>query len=199
MTWTHSLLDIFLYNVPLDVKEVLDIGCGRGIVGALLRIYREPQTIVGIDIFDPYLDFCRRSGVYDRLVKHDLRNTPLPFKTDHFDLSVALEVVEHLPKTDGMKLLEEMERVSKHVIVSTPNRNFVQSGYDENPHQTHMSKWTVSDLSRRGYRVLGAGGLMLFGREVRYLSYALGRLTLPFPRLSSYLLGVYLKTQFGRR
>ena len=198
MTWTHSFLDLFLHFVPRDLESVLDAGCGRGIVGALARIYREPNRVVGIDGFDPYLQFCRRTGMYDQLIEHDLRKFPLPFKSDEFDLATSLEVIEHLPKEDGVRLLEELERVSRMVIVSTPNRFFRQDPYDDNPFQSHISRWRVSDFFGRGYSVYGAGGLLILGKEIPMLSYALARFTIPFPRLSGTLLCAYSRTSHRR-
>ena len=188
VTWIHSFLDLFLHFVPTGLESVLDAGCGRGIVGALVRIYREPNRVVGIDAYDPYLQFCRRTGMYDQLIEHDLRKAPLPFKSNEFDLATSLEVIEHLPKADGVRLLEELERVSRIVIVSTPNRFFKQDPYDDNPFQSHVSRWKVGDFVRRGYSVYGAGGLLILGKEIPILSYALGRFTIPFPRLSGTIL-----------
>ena len=197
MTWIHSFLDLFLYLVPKGLDSVLDAGCGRGIVGALARIYRKPSRVVGIDAFDPYLQFCKRTGMYDQLIKHDLRKAHLPFKSAEFQLATSLEVIEHLSKDDGIRLLEELERVSRMVIVSTPNRFFRQEPYDKNPFQSHISRWTVSDFTRRGYSVYGAGGLLFLGREIPILSYALGRLTIPFPWLSGTILCAHSRSPTG--
>ena len=188
MTWPHPFLDIFLHLVPLEVKNVLDIGCGRGIVGALIRIYREPDKIVGVDAFEPYISFCRKTGQYTELLNLDVRTASLPFSNDEFDLGTALEVIEHMPRADGARLLDELERVSKLVVVSTPNRFFRQGSYDENPFQQHRARWTVNDFVQRGYSVYGAGGFLFFGRELGLLSYALSRITILLPRLSGTIL-----------
>lgn len=199
VTWTHPFHEIFLRCVPKDVESVLDVGCGRGIVGALLKIYRKPQRIVGVDIFGPYLDFCKETGIYTQLIQHDLKLTPLAFGPSEFDLSVALEVLEHLPKPDGRNLLNELERVSKRVIVSTPNHHVHQSSYDGDAHQQHLSRWTVTDFRKRGYSVIGVGDLMVFGRELPYLSYVLGRTTLLLPALSSIIMAVHSEGQARHR
>ena len=193
VTWTHTFLDVFLHYVPKNITSVLDAGCGRGIVGCLIKIYREPRRIVGIDAFDSYLDFCGKLGVYTDLRKIDLRTSSLPFEDKEFDLSVSLEVIEHLPKESGQAFLDELERVSKQVIISTPTRYFHQDPYDQNMFQKHVSKWSVQDLKTRGYTVRGVGGLMIFGHELAYVSYALGRLTLFTPKLSSSILAMYPK------
>ncbi len=86
VTWTHIFLDVFLHYVPKKVRAVLDAGCGRGLVGSLLRTYRVPERIVGLDLFDPYLDFCRRLGIYSEVRRHDLTRTPLPFDDESLTL-----------------------------------------------------------------------------------------------------------------
>jgi SAM-dependent methyltransferase len=193
ITWTHPFLEFFLNRVPLSISNALDVGCGRGIIGSLLRIYREPNRIVGLDMFDPYLDFCKKLGVYTEVIKHDLSRPPLPFRDDEFDLSVALEVIEHLRREDGVSLLTELERVSRTVIITTPNRYYIQSAFDRNPHQKHLSRWTTGDLKKRGYSVFGVGNLMVFGHEFKPISYALGRITIPLPYISGTIMGVYSK------
>jgi 2-polyprenyl-3-methyl-5-hydroxy-6-metoxy-1,4-benzoquinol methylase len=193
VTWTHAHLEFFLSRVPLSISTALDVGCGRGIIGSLLRIYREPSRVVGLDMFDPYIDFCKKLGVYTELIKQDLRKPPLPFRDNEFDLSVAFEVIEHLRKEDGASLLRELERVSRTVIISTPNHYFHQSEYEGNPYQEHLSRWTTSDLKKRGYSVFGVGGLLLFGHEIKHISYVLGRITIPLPYISGTIMGVYSK------
>jgi len=179
--------------VPRRVASAIDIGCGRGITGALLRIYRNLDTLVGVDIYDPYLEFCKKLSIYDEVVKLDLRAHPLPFEDNQFDLSVSLEVLEHLLKDDGLALLDELERISRVVIVSTPNKFFHQPPFDNNPSQRHLSLWRVRDFRQRGYTVFGVGGLQILGKEFGYLSYALGGLTASVPRLSTTLMAIRSK------
>src|SRR2546425_869065 len=62
VTWTHPALPMILSMIPEDTDSLVDIGCGRGIVGALCRIYRRPTHLVGVDAYKPYLQFCERLG-----------------------------------------------------------------------------------------------------------------------------------------
>jgi hypothetical protein len=95
-----------------------------------------------------------------------------------------------LSKDAGAVLLDELERIARRVIVTTPNLFFEQAEYDGNPHQAHRSLWRVRDFRRRGYRVYGVGGMKVFGRTVRYVSSAGGPSTRYIPTLSSLLLCV---------
>ena len=51
-------------------RDVLDIGCGTGLCGPLLREYA--ARLVGIDLSAKMLDQARERGVYDELVKSEL-------------------------------------------------------------------------------------------------------------------------------
>jgi SAM-dependent methyltransferase len=189
VTWTHPFLDAVVHFLPGDVGRVVDIGCGRGIGGALGRVYRNPQTLVGVDAFRPYLESLRQLHVYSDLVRLDLSRTPrLPFRPQSFDVGLALEVIEHLPMAEGKALLADLKETCARVIVSTPNEFFDQDEYDANPFQRHLSFWHVRDFESLGFDVYGVGGVRGLGANV---GYALGRLTSFFPGASTQLLAVW--------
>jgi 2-polyprenyl-3-methyl-5-hydroxy-6-metoxy-1,4-benzoquinol methylase len=190
VTWTHAALPKILDLIPRDGGALLDVGCGRGIVGALCRIYRNYSRLVGLDAYRPYLDFCRRHGFYDELVEWDLRELPLPFADGTFDVVTAVEVIEHLEKQPARNLLAELERVGSTVVVTTPNGFFHQEAYDGNEWQKHRSGWTADELRSLGYRVTGGGGLLILGRRVRGLSTVLGGFARLVPGWGEFLLCV---------
>jgi ubiquinone/menaquinone biosynthesis C-methylase UbiE len=184
-TWTRPFLHELLEEIPKDVESLIDVGCGRGIVGAMTRIYRTPKRLVGVDIFQDYIDFCRKYCIYDELHCLDLRKTPLPFKDREFSVATCIETIEHLPKKHGEGLLDELHRIADVVIVSTPSVFFRQpeDHVGSNPFQAHVSKWTVEDFKRRGFDVKGVGEL-----AVRTLAIPTRKLTCRFPRLHQFLL-----------
>jgi len=190
VTWTHPALPRILGAIPVEARSLIDVGCGRGIIGALARIYRRPTRLVGIDVYEPYLELCRGHRFYDECVQRALEDLPLPYGDGEFHVATCIEVIEHLPHPAGLKLLDELERIAKRVIVTTPGLFFEQTSFDDNPHQHHVSLWRAQDFRNRGYRVYGVGGMKAFGKEVRYISYALGPLTWPLPALSTLILCV---------
>jgi 2-polyprenyl-3-methyl-5-hydroxy-6-metoxy-1,4-benzoquinol methylase len=184
-TWTRPFLHELLEEIPKDVESLIDVGCGRGIVGAMTRIYRTPKRLVGVDIFRDYIDFCRKYSIYDELHCLDLRKMPLPFKDREFSVATCIETIEHLPKEHGERLLDELHRIADVVIVSTPSVFFRQpeNHVGCNPFQAHVSKWTVEDFKKRGYDVKGVGEL-----AVHTLAVPTRKLTCRFPRLHQFLL-----------
>lgn len=213
VAWTHRSLPLILDSIPVNCKSLLDVGCGRGIIGALCRIYRRLDRLVGVDGFEPYLEFNQKAGFYDHTILRDLNDTPLPFGTQEFEVVTCIEVIEHLEWSAGQKLLVELERIGSLVILTTPNIAFQQREYDGNVFQRHLSCWHPSDFRARGYTVYGAGNLNIgyalktvtekvvgratgasvfsgIRKSARYISQAFGPLTHDVPRLSTNLLCV---------
>lgn len=190
ITWTHPALPRILHAIPAGVTSLVDLGCGSGIMGALCRVYRDPVRTVGVDAYDPYLERVRARRLYDEVVKWRLEEAPLPFRDREFEVATCIEVIEHLPRDAGERLLDELERIAGRVVISTPNWFFDQEKLDGNPLQVHRSLWRERDFTARGYAVTGVGGMKILGRHVRVLSTLLGPATLRLPRLSTLILCV---------
>lgn len=165
ITW----MDFYLYRlfypdlIPLDARTFLDVGCGKGILGYALRVYREPSEVVGMDGFQPYLDFTDEHKVYSRTIRCDLNAHEIPFPDGYFDMVLCVETIEHLTKESGFKLMVEFERVGRRILISTPNRYLSQGEWDGNPFQKHLSRWTAGDFRSKGYSVIGVGQMHPFG------------------------------------
>ena len=87
-----------------NTLRILDVGCGTG---ANLEMLSEFGNAEGVDVSDDALDFCRRKGL---TVQKGLAET-LPYDDGSFDVTTALDVVEHLD--DDIAGLKEMYRVTK--------------------------------------------------------------------------------------
>ncbi|CAN5678132.1 class I SAM-dependent methyltransferase [soil metagenome] len=188
ITWTHPGIAHILDAIPNEARSLLDVGCGGGVIGALCRIYRSMDRLVGVDAHAPAIELCRRHSFYDEVLDLDITADRLPFADSSFDVVTCIEVIEHVGREDGLRLLDELERVGRSVIVTTPNGYLEQDDLEGNPLQRHLSGWSVGDFARRGYRVQGIGGMRIFGGHRRYISSALGPVTRYLPRLSELLL-----------
>ena len=161
-----------------EASSVVDIGCGKGALGSTMRHWRgRTRYTVGVDAYVPYLRYCQKQRLYDELVACDVRF--LPFVNRAFEDVLSIEVIEHLPKTEGLRLLEELERIgSKQLVISTPY------GYMEMYHKNlvpledslmkHRSGWLPEEFARRGYTVRGQNGPRILPRDMAYwLSFLL--------------------------
>jgi len=113
---------------------------------------------------------ARSQGTYRDLVRGDV--TRLPFKDRSFDIALCAEVIEHLRKDDGPRLVHELERVAtKRIVLTTPNgfvpyRSLLHDRFqDGNPLSIHLSGWEPEELKRFGYRISGNGLALIWGRR----------------------------------
>ena len=139
--------------LPTDLEGlgILDIACGFGSWGYQIRVLKEGSPfILGLDIWKPYVRKTSKLGIYDGTIVADARF--LPFRSNAFDIIVACEILEHLNGKDGLRLIQEMERVCRiKAVVSTPLGFRRQKEIDGNPHQKHLLGWQTNDLDRLGY------------------------------------------------
>lgn len=159
-------------------SRILDVGCGYS---SSIRLIRKGSYRVGLDFYKPYILKSKRALIHDDYVLGDVR--ALPFKPNSFDCGVAIEVLEHLNKHDGPRMVREMERVAKRITLTTPN-GFLPTypGPNDNPDERHLCGWTVDELKKLGFKVYGLNGLKLLW-EIRS-----GRATLRRPNIVFALL-----------
>jgi SAM-dependent methyltransferase len=106
----RAILEEFLRQIIQNPKskiknpKILDVGCGTG---ANLEMLSQFGAAEGVDVSDDALEFCLRKGLN---AQKGLAET-LPFADDTFDLTTALDVVEHLD--DDVAGLKELYRVTK--------------------------------------------------------------------------------------
>jgi hypothetical protein len=82
----------------------------------------------------------------------------LPFREKAFNIVLALDMVEHLKKEDGIKLISNMEKLAKRlVIITTPNGFTSGKVVNRNILQLHMCGYTIRELKQFGYKVRGIG------------------------------------------
>lgn len=123
--WTPERVHAALRMIgaPARPIKVLDVGCGEGTVGKLLKEkLRQNVSLTGLDISATALQMA--SAFYDKVTEFDadsdLLNQILP--QEKFDYIIAMEMLEHLfsPK----RALEQFKMVlakEGSLIVSVPN------------------------------------------------------------------------------
>lgn len=83
---------------PRSDQDVVDLGCGTGLCGPLLRPLA--RTLVGVDLSGGMLERARAGGHYDELVRAELVAW-LSAQHERFDLAVAADVLIYLGDLDA--------------------------------------------------------------------------------------------------
>jgi len=96
---------MWVYDNVRAGSEVLELGCGAGML-ALLK--RKGVTLTGVDLSDECALAARRNG-YDATFSTNLSS--LPFADASFDYVVSLDVLGHIEAEEKNAVLAEVKRV----------------------------------------------------------------------------------------
>jgi SAM-dependent methyltransferase len=129
--------------------KILDIGCGTGANLEMLAKFGEAE---GVDVSDDALDFCRQKGLKAQKGLAE----KLPFADETFDITTALDVVEHLD--DDIAGLKEMYRVTKrggYSLIFVPAFMWLWGVQDDiSNHRIRYTKRQIVDrLRKAGYTI----------------------------------------------
>jgi O-antigen biosynthesis protein len=104
--------------VPPACRRVLEIGCGAGGLGRLLK--ERGCFVAGVELVPEAAEAARRH--LDQVVTADVEADGLPFATGSFDAVIFADVLEHL--IDPWRVLREAAELlapGGRVIASIPN------------------------------------------------------------------------------
>jgi len=179
-------------RVPnLKHQVVVDVGCGKGVWGFLIRTSREVGYLVGIDINLQYLIDAKEHKIYDDLILASAAK--LPLKEKSIDVILAVEIIEHLSETDGYSLLAEIDRVTLNLAVLTTPNGFLPSLTPSDISEIHRSGWKPDQLKMNGYQIFGMG-LKIYSKYPSKLTYTVQSISAPFvrsiPRLAAFILAL---------
>ena len=125
-----------------DNWDVLSLGCGIG--QGELGLKNEQLT--GVDIWDYSSSFP-----YE-FIKYDIRKIRELFLPGSFDLVIGLDIIEHLTREQGLKLIRDSETIArKAVVFYTPikwgdNKQDPSCWAYGNPYNEHRSLWQPEDF-----------------------------------------------------
>ena len=143
----RAILESFMRGIVAKIGtqgssiRILDVGCGTG---ANLEMLSQFGKAEGVDVSDDALEFCRGKGLN---VQKGLAER-LPYEDSSFDVTTALDVVEHLD--DDLAGLTEMFRVTKnggYSLIFVPAFMWLWGLQDDISH--HRIRYTKSQIIER--------------------------------------------------
>ncbi|MCX7958198.1 MAG: class I SAM-dependent methyltransferase, partial [Deltaproteobacteria bacterium] len=112
LDYQKELIEEIRKIIPDDVRNILDAGCGNGIISNNLI---DKYDITAVDISETSLKYVKADKKFLASVDN------LPFENESFDLVMVNDVLEHLNDETFIKALSEIERVAKkYIIVTSP-------------------------------------------------------------------------------
>ncbi len=159
----------YLEQAVGDSKTLLDLGCGYP---SPIKSFSSRLYSVGVDLFEPSIMKSRAEKIHNEYRNISVLDAGDKFKEKSFECVLASDVIEHLTKEDGKKLIEIMEELAtKKVIIFTPNGFLYQPAHSGNDHQKHLSGWDVGEMRKRGYKVIGINGWKPLRKEFAELRF----------------------------
>jgi ubiquinone/menaquinone biosynthesis C-methylase UbiE len=132
-------------------SEVLDIGCGLGVIDELLITRYGASSVVGIDIDPALLAGMRtriaRAGLTDRIRGIKVEPGPLPFAANSFDVVFSKDSLVQIP--DKPAMFAEVHRVLR------PGGRFIASDWLRGDNADSDSRAEYSSAMMEFFRLEG--------------------------------------------
>lgn len=139
------------------LSSVLDVGIGFGKGGFLIREYFDAKEyhryqpkdwkvkITGVEIYPGYLSELQKT-IYNKIIVGDIFKI-LP-ELGMFELAILGDIIEHFSKTDGLRLIKELFKHVKDIVITTTNGYLSHVADNENKYEKHKSGWTIDDFRK---------------------------------------------------
>ncbi|MEZ5672506.1 MAG: class I SAM-dependent methyltransferase [Thiotrichaceae bacterium] len=89
--------------------------------------------------------------VYNQIMIGDALDILPTLPAQSYDLVLAIDILEHFTKPMAEQFLQELQRVGRSVLLSTP-KIFIPQEVAANPYENHRSLWTEAELIEHQYR-----------------------------------------------
>lgn len=132
----------YVNSLLTPTSNVLDIGCGTKAIANSLHCAKV-TTLDAWKEFEPDI-WC------------DLTTIPsIPCENNSYDVVLMLDVIEHMSKDKGFRILKEVQRITKNLIIvltplwwdaNTEPMEDPNSPYYKNTFDQHLSLWEPEDF-----------------------------------------------------
>ena len=146
-SFVDSVPSIIKTIIDIAPKKIIDIGPGWGKYGLMSREYlgSELELLDAIEV--PQGRLYTQDLIYDNIYEGDVRKQSVNWSK--YNLVLFIDVIEHLEKEEGQKILRDIVNAGCAVLVSTP-KEWMEQHDDNNPYEEHVSHWTWEDLWYEG-------------------------------------------------
>lgn len=165
-------------------RDVLEVGCGTGLV--MVRLREFARTLRGVDLSPGMLEKAKHRGLDVTLGSA----TELPFESSSFDVTCSFKVLAHVPEIE--KALAEMARVTRPggMVLAEfynpfsvrgllkrvgPAGKIAQSANEHDVYTRFDSPARARELTPSGCVFAGARGVRITIPSARFMKNPLGR------------------------
>ena len=133
-----------------DIKRVLDVGCGDGKYGKILKQIHTNTSIIGVEIEADYIERFSLKDIYDDVWCMPADNLIEKTVNDVWDFILISHCIEHMRKSQGIDLLNFLVYRTKYLMVIYPEK-YLQNTWHGYQHEAHISFWCDADFAGLDY------------------------------------------------
>lgn len=170
VAFKYSYVAEFLIKQFLQYKEVkvLDIGCSKATFLHFWKAFYNPGkkprlSYTGVDVREKAIEFCRETFPASTFHLLDVTEAEIP-EAEQFDVAFVMDIIEHVPKALGPKLLDAAWKSLKDdgfCVVSMPNPK-KEIGQQLTNLDDHVFEWSYMEsvelLGQHGFELVDSIG-----------------------------------------
>jgi len=144
LTRKNIVLDtIVLYSSKTEDSEILDIGCGSGV---MLSVLDNIGCAHGMDMSDDAINFSKE--IFGGEVKKGYLPDNVPYQENKFDLITVLDVIEHIDlDVESIEAMRALLVKGGKAVITVPAYMFLWSSFDEM--NEHKRRYTRTELKAK--------------------------------------------------
>jgi SAM-dependent methyltransferase len=150
----HNIAPVLTVVRQLEPRSVLDVGCGFGKYGMLLREYldvwygrvRPDEWQVRLEAIEAFEPYRNPVWVYVYQAVHLGEAAAILPRLGRYDVILLLDVIEHLDSEAARTLATLALGRARAIVVSTPRDFYPQEDENQNPYERHRCLWTAADF-----------------------------------------------------
>lgn len=153
MPFSHNALDPVVASIlrQLTPSSLLDIGAGAGKYGVMMREVEAESGLkchkIAVEVNPTYIDRFNLSASYDELWVNDAGELITSRPDLSGDMVVWGDCIEHLPKSQGVDLIEYLLYRFRQLLIIFPI-DLPQGTWEGHAREAHVSLWYPEDFQR---------------------------------------------------
>ena len=155
------------------IKRVLDVGAGAGLYPKYIKHKHKMLTDaewIGVEIWEPFIEKYNLNNLYNKVINTDIREFNFE-EHGEFDLCIFGDVLEHMTKTECIRVVTKALDHCKRILISIPIVHYPQGMSEENPYEAHIKDdWSDQEVKETFSNILDSAqdkiiGVYILGKK----------------------------------
>jgi len=154
----------FVYTSFPSGAKILDVGCGAGKYGKLLK---ERYSVDALEVFEPYIKEFNLNSIYQNVYNKNVKD--LTLSEGQYSLAIMGDILEHLTVGEAQAVVDNFTRNKVSLLVLVPY-SYPQGIMHDNEHEIHQQP----DLTEAIFNERYPNFIKIFGNTRQGVFYKRG-------------------------